>query len=97
MNTYIALLKWTESGVKNVRESPKRVEDARQAFEAVGGRIGQIFMVFGEYDMVCVIEAPDDETYARIMLQIAARGAIQPTTMKALTESQYRAVIGQLP
>jgi uncharacterized protein with GYD domain len=97
MNTYIALLKWTESGVKNVRESPKRVEDARQAFEAAGGRIGQLYMVFGDYDLVCVIEAPDDETYARIMLQVAARGAIQSTTLKALTESQYRSIIGSLP
>ena len=97
MNTYIALLKWTESGVKNVRESPKRVEDARQAFEAVGGRIAQIYMVFGDYDLVCVIEAPDDESYARIMLQIASRGAIKPTTLKAMTESQYRSVISSLP
>ena len=97
MNTYIALLKWTESGIKNVRESPKRVEDARQAFEAVGGRISQLYMVFGDYDLVCVIEAPDDETYARIMLQVGSRGAIKPTTLKALTEVEYRKVISSLP
>ena len=97
MNTYIALLKWTESGIKNVRESPKRLEDARQAFEAAGGRIGQFYMVFGDYDAVAVIEAPDDETYARIMLQVAGRGAIKPTTLKALSESQYRSIIGSLP
>jgi uncharacterized protein with GYD domain len=97
MATYIALLKWTESGIKNVRESPKRLEDARQAFEGAGGRVSQFYMVFGEYDAVAVIEAPDDETYARIMLQIAGRGAIKPTTLKALTESQYRNVVGSLP
>ena len=97
MATYIALLKWTESGIKNVRESPKRLEDARQAFEAAGGRISQFYMVFGAYDAVGIIEAPDDKTYARIMLQVAGRGAITSTTLKALTENEYREVIGSLP
>ena len=97
MATYVTLLKWTDSGVRNVRESPKRLDDARQAFEAAGGRIDRFYMVFGDYDVVCIIECPDDETYARTILSIASRGAVATTTLKALSESQYRQIISSLP
>jgi uncharacterized protein with GYD domain len=97
MATYIALLNFTDSGVRNIREGPKRLDDARQAFEAAGGGIGQFYLTLGEYDAVAIITSPDDAAYARTMLMLASKGTIKPTTLKALTESEYRQIIGTMP
>ena len=70
---------------------------ARQAFEAAGGGISHFFLTLGTYDAVAIITAPDDEAYARTMLQVASAGAISSTTLKALTENQYRSVISGMP
>lgn len=50
----------------------------------------------GEYDLVGIIEAPDDETYARIALALGALGSIRTTTLKALTEDEYRRIVASL-
>ncbi|MPZ50391.1 MAG: GYD domain-containing protein [Dehalococcoidia bacterium] len=97
MATYVALLKFTDSGVKNVREAPKDLDNARQAFEAAGGGIQQYYLTLGEYDAVAVITAPDDEAYTRTMLMIASRGHLSSVTLKTLSESQFRSVISGLP
>ena len=97
MPTYISLLRWTEQGIQNVKESPKRVEAARKAFEAAGGRLRDLYLVTGQYDFVAVIEAPDDETAARMALSLGARGSVRSETMRAFTEDEYRRIIGALP
>ena len=97
MPTYISLLRWTEQGIQNVKESPKRVEASRKAFEAAGGRLRDLYLVTGQYDFVAVIEAPDDETAARMALSLGARGSVRSETMRAFTEDEYRRIIGALP
>ena len=97
MASYIALLKFTDSGMRNIREGPKRLDDARQSFEAAGGNILQFYLTLGEYDAVAIITAPDDETYTRTMLMLASKGTISSTTLKALSEAQYRQIISSLP
>jgi uncharacterized protein with GYD domain len=97
MATYITLLKWTEQGLRNIKQAPGRLDAARQAFQAAGANLRDFYMVFGDYDAVSVVEAPDDETYARLILSVAAQGNISTKTMKAFTEQEYRRLIGSLP
>ena len=97
MANYIALLKFTDSGVRNIRESPKRLDDARQSFEAAGGGLAQFYLTLGPYDAVAIITAPDDAAYTRAMLMLTSKGFISSMTLKALTESEYRQVISTLP
>ena len=97
MPTYIALLRWTDQGIQSVKESPNRVEAARQAFEAAGGRLREMYLVTGQYDLVAIAEAPDDETMARIALAQGARGAVRSEIMRAFTEEEFRRIIGALP
>jgi uncharacterized protein with GYD domain len=95
--TYITLIKWTEQGIRNIKESPQRLDAARQAIRAVGGNLRELYMVMGEYDLVVISEAPDDESYTRAILTIASGGAVRTTTMKAYTEEEYRRIIASLP
>lgn len=94
MPTYIALLKWTDQGIRSVKDSAKRADAAREAFRAAGGTFRELYLTLGEYDIVTISEFPDDETYTRTMLSLASQGNVRPTTLKAFTEAEYRKIIG---
>ena len=96
MPTYIALLKWTQQGVGNVKGSPERLDAGREAFRKAGAEIKETWLTLGRYDLVCVIDAPNDETYARLMLQLGSAGNVQSETLKAFSEDQYRKIIGSI-
>jgi uncharacterized protein with GYD domain len=96
MATYITLLRWTQQGAERLKDSPKRLDAGRKAFKKVGAEIKDVYMTMGRYDLVCVIEAPDDETAARALLSLGAQGNIQSETLKAFTEDEYRKITGSL-
>ena len=96
MPTYITLLNWTQQGVQNIKESPSRLEQAKAATAAAGGEMTAFYMTLGQYDMVAVIEAPDDATYAKVMLSIASQGGTRSQTLRAFTEDEYREIIASL-
>jgi uncharacterized protein with GYD domain len=96
MPTYIALLKWTQQGVSKVGSSAKRLDAGRKAFKKAGIEMKDVYLTMGRYDLVCVIEAPDDETYAKAILGLGSQGNVSTETLKAFSEDQYRAIISSL-
>ena len=96
MPTYIALLKWTQQGVAKVKDSPKRLDAGRKAFKKAGAEIKETYLTMGRYDLVCIIDAPDDETVARVLLQLGSQGNVQTETLKAFSEDQYRKIVASL-
>ena len=96
MPTYITLLRWTSQGLENIKDSPKRLDAARKAFEAVGVTLKDFYMVTGRYDMVIVTEAPDDAALAKATLSVASKGSVQTETLRAFTENEYRNILGAL-
>ena len=96
MPTYIALINWTAQGISNVKDSPQRLDAGREAFKKLGVEIKAAYCTMGRYDLVCVIEAPDDETYAKAMLGLGSQGNVSTETLKAFSEDQYRKIIGSL-
>ncbi len=96
MPTYIALFNYTEQGIKNMKGTPERVLAARQALEYIGGRVHGYRLTLGEYDAVVTVEAPDDETYATFILNLAAQGNVRTTTLKAFGEEESFRIFGNL-
>ena len=96
MPTYIALLKWTPQGVQNIKQSPSRLDAAKKGFEAAGAKWKDFYMVTGRYDMVAVVEAPDDAALAKAILSTATQGSVTTETCRAFTEAEYRQIIGGL-
>jgi len=96
MPTYIALLKWTQKGIASAKDSPSRLDAGREAFKKAGMEIKDTYLTMGRYDLVCVIEAPDDETYAKGILGLGSQGNVSTETLKAFTEDQYRKIVGSL-
>ncbi len=96
MPTYIALLKWTPQGLQSVKNSPTRLEAARKGFEAAGAKMKEFYMVTGQYDMVAIVDAPNDVALAKAILSAASSGSITSETCRAFTEDEYRQIIGGL-
>ncbi len=97
MPIYISLLKWTDQGMRAIKDSPQRVDAAKQAISAAGGRMTDFYMVLGDYDVVNIGEFPNDEAYLTTLLEVASRGAVRMTTLKAFTEDEYRRIIAAIP
>jgi uncharacterized protein with GYD domain len=97
MATYVSLIQFTQQGIAALKESPKRVDAARKVFEQAGGKLKDFYLVMGEYDIVVVSEAPNDETAAKISLALGAKGNVRTRTLRAFTEAEYRKIIEGLP
>jgi uncharacterized protein with GYD domain len=96
MAKYIMLTNWTEQGIKNVKESPKRLDAAKALAKRLGGEIVEFYMTTGAHDMVVMLEAPDDEAAAKFALSLGSGGNVRTTTLKAFSEQSYRSIIGSL-
>ena len=96
MARYIELLNWTDQGVKNVKDSPKRLDAARQLAKKLGCEVREFYMTTGACDMVVIVDAPDDEAVAKFNLTLAMGGNVRTTTLKAFPEDAYRKIIGSL-
>ncbi|MCI0425804.1 MAG: GYD domain-containing protein [Actinobacteria bacterium] len=96
MATYIILGNYTSQGIKNVRESPARLDAAREQLSAIGVQLKDFYLTMGQYDIVGVVEAPDNMTAARALLALGAQGNVSTTTLAALTEDEFRSVMGSM-
>ncbi len=97
MATYIILVNYTQKGIENVKESPKRLDDVKAAFKAMGAELKSFYLVVGRYDIVIIAESPNDETTARLALLIGSKGNVRTETLRAFTEKEYRKIISDLP
>ena len=96
MTTYIMLAHWTDQGIHNAKDSPARLDKARQLLKDMGGDFKQFFLTMGEYDFVGVYEAPDDAVAARFILQLGMLGNVRTHTLKAFPEAAYREIMRTL-
>ena len=96
MPAYITLYNWTEQGVRNVKDTAKRTQAAREAWEAAGGRFIGIWWTFGQYDGFVVHGAPDDATANRLLLATGMQGNIRTTTMRAFGEEEIAGILEDL-
>ncbi len=97
MATYIMLIRYTQKGVENIKQSPARLDAARKAFKAMGAELKDFYLIQGRYDIITVIEAPDAETVAKCALSVGSRGNVTTETLRAFTEDEYRKIIAALP
>ena len=97
MATYITLLKYTDQGIKTIKESPSRLEKARQLLKSLGGELKSFHLVQGRYDAIIISEAPNDEVAAKVALASGSQGNVRTETTRAFTEEEYRRIISGLP
>lgn len=97
MPKYVLLLNYTDDGLRNVKYLPQHVSAIRQAVEAAGGRLPQIFLTMGQYDLIAIIEAPSDQTCCSIALGLSSLGNVRSTTLKAFGEDKLAEIAENVP
>ena len=97
MPTYVTLMNWTDQGIRTVRDTVDRREQADALAEKHGARLEQVYWTVGPYDIVAIFEAPDEETATRLVLALGMQGSIRTTTMRAFGEQEMGRITQGLP
>ncbi len=95
MATFVSLINWTEQGITNFRDTPKRADAFRQMLTKHGANLKDIYWTLGSYDIVVVAEAPDDETITAVALELGSLGNVRTTTLRAFGRSEIEAIINK--
>ncbi|MGY4592514.1 uncharacterized protein with GYD domain [Bradyrhizobium sp. GM22.5] len=90
------LQNWTEQGIQKAKDSPRRLDAAKKALKDMSGEIKSFYLTMGDFDMVVILEAPDDAVAARFSLQLGMLGNVRTRTLKAFPEAAYREIINSL-
>ncbi len=93
MPTYVTLFKWTEQGVRDIKNAPARFQASRKLTESMGGKVLGLYVTMGEYDIIAVTEDPSDEVASAVALSIAAKGNAKTKTMRAYTEGEFAEIV----
>jgi uncharacterized protein with GYD domain len=96
MPTYVALMNWTDQGVRNVRDTVQRREQSDALAEKHGAKIEQVYWTVGPYDLVSVIEAPDDESATAVLLELGTAGNLRTTTLRAYDREEMSGILQRL-
>ncbi len=89
MPYYILLSNLTDEGWKTVREKPERIKEVNRELEAFGVRVIRQYAVLGPYDFVNIVEAPDNETIAKVSIELGFRGTIKILSMAAIPIDEF--------
>lgn len=95
MATYVVLSDWTQQGIAKFEDTVDRFQAGISHFEAAGVTFREIFWTFGGHDMVSIVDAPDDETLAAVVLKQVSLGNFRTTVLRAFTADEMRGVIAR--
>ncbi len=89
MAYYIMLSTLTDEGAKTIKKNPERIKEVDAEVEAMGVKILAQYAVMGPYDFVNILEAPDNETVAKVSVELSSRGSIKIMTMAAIPVDEF--------
>jgi uncharacterized protein with GYD domain len=93
MTTFVSLINWTEQGIKNFRDTTQRAEDFSRQVESSGGTVRELLWTVGAYDIVCIVDFPDDETGVAALLRVGSTGNVRSNTLRAFNAEQMAGII----
>ncbi len=93
MPVYISLIKWTDQGRSKVTSLPDRVGEVDKRIASLGGKTLGNYFTMGRFDQIAVVEAPDDETAAKMLVIVAERGNAATETLRAFTMDEMRGLL----
>ena len=96
MANYVSLLQFTDQGIRNVRDSIKRAAAATAEAEKMGAKVTDAFWTMGAYDVVLVLDAPDDETISAFSLKVGSLGNVKSQTMRAFRREEMESILAKI-
>lgn len=89
MPIYIMLSRLTGEGRETIKKNPARIKEVDKEIERLGARVLAQYAVIGAYDFINIMEAPDNETIARVSVEFGSRGTVQLTTLSAIPVFEF--------
>ncbi|MDA8085272.1 MAG: GYD domain-containing protein [Nitrospiraceae bacterium] len=98
MHAYVIFFGFTAQGIQKIKDSPARVEAAKQTVREMGGDVKAFYGILGsQFDTMFILDAPDDEAVAKMVLAIARGGYVRTETHRLFTEDEYGKIVSALP
>jgi uncharacterized protein with GYD domain len=94
---FIVSLNWTDQGIRNVKDGPKRAQAARDMGKKLGVEIKELYLTSGDTDMVAILETPNGDNVAKFAMAIGSQGNIRTRTARAWTQAEMQKMISELP
>ena len=96
MATFFSLVNWTDQGIRNVRDTVQRRDQADALAEKYGASIEQVYWTVGPYDIVTLLDAPDDESATAFALKLGSQGNLRTTTLRAYDRGEMSGIVQRL-
>jgi uncharacterized protein with GYD domain len=96
MASYVCLIQFTDQGIRNVKDTVKRGDAAMAEAQKMGMKIVEEYWTMGAYDVVIVVEAPDDETMSAFILKTGSLGNVKGQTLRAFRRSEMEALLAKI-
>jgi uncharacterized protein with GYD domain len=97
MPTFILSLNWTDQGIRNVKDSPKRAQAARELGKKLGVEIKQVFLTSGDSDLLLIVDTASGDNIAKFALALGSQGNARTKTARAWSEAEFQKFISELP
>ena len=97
MATYIVLINYTDKGIQTIKDSPARFAKSKEEAHSFGCEVKAFYLTTGSYDIVEVIEAPDDLSIAKLTLAVGSGGNVRTITLRAFSEAEFKSIVQSLP
>jgi len=94
---YVILGKFTQEGIKNIKDSPRRLEEGRKVVESLGGKIKEFYYTMGQYDFIAVAEGPSNEATMKSLFIIGSGGAVRTETLVAIPAEKAAEILKEPP
>ena len=88
MPRYVVLYRFTDQGLKNIKDTVKRAQATRKANEARGFKVIGTYWTQGQYDLVSIVETPDEDSINVALFNVAEAGNVHSETMRAYDENE---------
>ena len=96
MPTFMILGRYTEQGVRTIKDSPKREEAFRRVCEKNNARVLNVYRTMGRYDLAAIVDAPDDVTMSALLYTLGALGNVRTETLRAFTTQETEAALARV-
>jgi uncharacterized protein with GYD domain len=95
MPTYVGLLQFTDQGIRNVQDTTKRAASAIAEADRMGVKVTDSFWTMGAYDVVLLLDAPDDATVTAFSLKLGSLGNVKTQTMRAFRSEEMKSILAK--
>ena len=96
MATFISLANFTDQGIRGVKDTTKRAKAVKEAASKFGASVKDLYWTLGRYDIVTIVDAPDDQSIASLLFSIGSQGNVRTQSLKAFEADEIERILGKI-